>query len=486
MGFPRPAVKSDYDAIVIGSGIAGLVCGSYLAMRGRRVLIAEKHYMVGGYCSSFRRKGFVFDAAVHHISGCGRLSIVGNCLRNLGIRLDFTYLNPMDTLVFPTWSVDIPSAIDEFKARLKQQFPNEAFGVDAFFTDLIKLYWAVLKDDARSAVLDGYQNLTMQGMLDRFFDDPKIKLALSGQWGYLGSPPNELSAVGMCQMLVNYWRDGAYYPAMGTQGFADAIAWKFIEYGGDLLVYHGVEKILVDNGRVWGVRLADGREVRAPVVVSNADPYQTFFNLLDDGIDPDYKEKIRRLKVSPSFFLLYLGLDRGGGLQRLKRGFYFRTEEMDSLWMYVSVPTQIEPRLAPPGKQIVTVVLSLRQEERSVQDWDRLREIKIKETLSWLEEFAPGLSRHVEILEAAVPPTLQKYTSNYRGAPYGWAVTPEQSGMRRLPHETPVDNLYLAGHWTIPGPGVCAVLASGWRTANRILNGKHPARGEHNGYGVTR
>src|SRR4030095_12985355 len=51
---------------------------------------------------------------------------------------------------------------------------------------------------------------------------------------------------------------------------------------------------------------------------------------------------------------------------------------------------------------------------------------------------------------------------------YGWAVIPEQSGMRRLPHETPIDNLYLTGHWTIPGPGVCAVVASGWRVANRI------------------
>ena len=60
-------------------------------------------------------------------------------------------------------------------------------------------------------------------------------------------------------------------------------------------------------------------------------------------------------------------------------------------------------------------------------------------------------------------------TANFCGAPYGWAVTPAQAGPQRLEPQTPIDNLLLAGHWTSPGPGVCAVVGSGWRTANAVL-----------------
>src|SRR5262249_57031954 len=90
------------------------------------------------------------------------------------------------------------------------------------------------------------------------------------------------------------------------------------------------------------------------------------------------------------------------------------------------------------------------------------------EVLDRIEDFVPGLRRHLEVMTVAHPPSGAERTSNFCGAPYGWAVTPQQSGMRRLAHETPIENLYLTGHWTIPGPGVCAVVASGWRVANRI------------------
>src|SRR5262249_62401005 len=90
------------------------------------------------------------------------------------------------------------------------------------------------------------------------------------------------------------------------------------------------------------------------------------------------------------------------------------------------------------------------------------------EVLDRIEDFVPGLRRHLEVMTVAHPPSGAERTSNFCGAPYGWAVTPQQSGMRRLAHETPIENLYLTGHWTIPGPGVCAVVASGWRVANRL------------------
>jgi phytoene dehydrogenase-like protein len=471
----RVGQRAHYDSVIVGGGIAGLVCGTQLAQLGKRTLIVERSAQPGGCCSSFTQKGFTFDVAVHHISGCGRLSIVGSCLRALGIECEFVRLDPMDTIVFPSWSLPIPTRLDAFAASLAQRFPRERAGVDAFFAELVKLYRALLDERRESPTLARYQDLTFAEMLDGFFDDPRIKLGLSGQWGYLGSPPQELSAVGMCQMVVNYWRDGAYYPRGGTQAFADAIAARFVACGGDLLVSTTVRELIADGRRVAGVRLADGRDVGADTVVSNVDPAQTFFRLLDGEVEPAYAERLRAMRVSSPFVLLYLGVDARCDPTRLARGFYFFSEELGGPWLYVSSSTEIEPRMAPPGCHTMTIVASLTPEEEAAGDWRTVQETKVRDVLNRIEDFVPGLRQHVQVMTVAHPPSGAERTSNFCGAPYGWAVIPEQSGMRRLAHETPIDNLYLTGHWTIPGPGVCAVVASGWRVANRIAARESPA-----------
>src|SRR5262249_44832006 len=193
----RVDLRRDYDTVIVGAGIGGLVCGTQLAQRGRRTLIVERSSQPGGRCSSFTQRGFTFDVAVHHIRGCGRLSIVGSCLRALGIECEFVRLDPMDTLVFPSWSLPVPTRLDAFAALVAQRFPRERPGIDAFFAEIVRLYRALLDERRESPTLLRYQDSTFAEMLDAFFEDPRLKLGLSGQWGYLGSPPQELSAVGV-------------------------------------------------------------------------------------------------------------------------------------------------------------------------------------------------------------------------------------------------------------------------------------------------
>lgn len=459
-----------YDVIVIGAGIGGLVCGTFLTKASKKVLIIEQHHTPGGYCTSFKRKGFIFDSAVHHIGGCGRWSIVGRCLKELNISMEFYRLDPMDSLFFPSMSFDIPAEIDEYIALLKQKYPAEKDSIGSFFKDFTKLYWATINDDENSPLINKYKGLTFKETLDEFFDNDELKMLLSAQWGYVGSPPNEVSTIGMCQMLVNYLKDGAYYPKGGTQKFADAITKRFTELGGQLLLSSKVEKILFNNKVATGVKLDDGREIQADAIVSNIDAKQTFLKLAREEIDNAYLHKLYNMKESTSFFLLYLGLGPDVNLSNLKRGFYHSdTSFSKDGWKYISVPTRVDSTLAPGGKQIISVVVSLRNSYDDIQDWDTFKEDMKNSTIKFLETYVPNLSRSIEVIEAATPKTLERYTLNSKGAAYGWAVTPDQTWRERLPHETPIENLYLAGHWTNPGPGVCAVVSSGWRAANLIL-----------------
>lgn len=466
-------IRSGYDVIIIGAGIGGLICGTFLAKSGKKALIIEQHSIPGGYCTSFKRKGYIFDAAVHHIGGCGKWSIVGRCLKELDINVKFIQLDPMDSINFPSFSIDIPAELDDYVNLLKQRFPSESQYLSSFFKEFKGLYRSTFNPESNKMIIK-YRNLTYKEMLDNFFSDERLKMILSSQWGYIGLPPHEVSAIGMCQMLINYLKDGAFYPVGSTQNFANAITQKFIDYGGQIMLSSTVTKILIKDILAKGVLTNKGKELFADIVVSNIDSKQTFTKLIErNEIDSHYLRKIESTKESISFFLLYLGLDKDIDLNTLKRGFYHTSENLkfsNNGWFYISVPTKEDQSLAPDGKQIISVVVSVNKSYEEIEDWNIFKETMKKYTLNYLESLVPDIQDHINVIDAATPKTLNRYTLNSKGAAYGGAVTVDQTWSNRLQHTTPFKNLFLAGHWTNPGPGICAVVSSGWRVANLILS----------------
>jgi phytoene dehydrogenase-like protein len=456
-----------YDVIVIGGGIAGLTCAGILAKNKKRVLLLERHHQVGGYCTSFKRKGFVFDAAVHHIGGCGRYSVVGRLVAELGAKVDFCQLDPMDNLVFRDRTETIPSDIDEFRDSLKKRFSGESQNIDRWFKDIVRLYRAVIQQEGE--ILDHLQDRTYEEFLRDYFQDQALIEILSAQYGYIGIVPRKASAVGMTQMLVNYWKDGAFYPKGGTQRFSDSLAEAFLKLGGELMKRAAVNEILIDKDRCHGVRLEGGEEFYSDKIVSAMDIRSVFRYLIRDNSFGQYRDKLAELVPSITFFLLYLGLGPETDLSALPRGFYFRPLEVGTEWFYLTVPTEEDNSLAPSGGKVINVVVPFPDSVWDDTDMHEFKEVMTQKTLAFLESRAPGIKNHIEVMDSASPATLHRYTHNDRGAAYGWAVSPDQSGKERLSPLTPIKNLYLAGHWTAPGPGVNAVAASGWRIAQHII-----------------
>jgi prolycopene isomerase len=310
-------------------------------------------------------------------------------------------------------------------------------------------------------------------MLNVFFKNEELKMILSGQWGYIGLPPAQASAIGMCQMMINYLKDGAFFPAGGTQEFANVIFKKFVDFGGHVMLSSAAKQILYDGKVVTGVKVEEGIDIPSKLIVSNVDAHRTFFELLQGKLPLPFLQKLEEMKESCSFFLLYLGVSEGIDLSKLKRGFYHTATDMSSIedeWMYVSVPTKICPTLAPANKQIISVVAYTKEGKyNDATGWKSFKESMTQRTINRLEEYVPDIKKHIEVKDAATSKTLERYTSSRDGAAYGWAVTADQIWENRLSPKTPIDNLYLTGHWTRPGPGVCAVVSSGWGVANLIM-----------------
>src|SRR5712675_2090281 len=122
-GEPLPS----YDCIVIGGGIGGLLCANLLTRSGLRVLLVEQHFMVGGFCSTFRRKGFVFDAATHFYPLLGNpATLTGKLLKELEIPTEWVKMDPVDQFHIPGLKAfAVPAGFQEYVLKLKEWFPEE-------------------------------------------------------------------------------------------------------------------------------------------------------------------------------------------------------------------------------------------------------------------------------------------------------------------------------------------------------------------------
>jgi prolycopene isomerase len=138
----------------------------------------------------------------------------------------------------------------------------------------------------------------------------------------------------------------------------------------------------------------------------------------------------------------------------------------------IFVPTRFDPEIAPPGCQIIIIqkLTPVRLEE--VTDWRAHKAAVDAQILGRLREVLPDIDRHVVVRLSASAYTSYHFTNNWQGAMLGWEMSPGQLGSSRLPNATPVENFYLAGHWTQPGGGITPVIISAQRVARTILIGR--------------
>ncbi len=189
-----------YDAIVIGAGIGGLFCANLLAKGGMKVLLLERHFMLGGFCSTFRRKGFVFDAATHFYPLLGNpTTLTGRILRDLEVPTEWVKMDPVDQFHLPGMpTFTVPSEFGPYVEQLKKSFPEEAHNIDAYFAELRQAYMYGLLYYFRGVANDQVEKLerySMAGKLEEHFRDPRLRILLMGDAPHWGSSPDRTSYV---------------------------------------------------------------------------------------------------------------------------------------------------------------------------------------------------------------------------------------------------------------------------------------------------
>ena len=457
-----------YDAIIIGAGIGGLVCGCYLAKAGMKVLIAEQHHTPGGYCTSFRRGTYLFDAAPHCFGSYREDGLMRKILQGLDVdkRLNIYRPDPSDTVVTPGYRVSFHNDMEKTIQGFQECFPQEGVAVRKFFHLLQNV------DPKSFAAL---RKLTFKQLLDQYFADDKIKAILSiPLLGINGLPPSLLSAFVGAKLYSEFLFDGGYVPQGGMQALSDAIAARFQELGGELRLSTLVKKISMHDGAVSGVLINNDDFKPSRYVISNCDARQTFLSLLGkEAVTDEFNLTLKNMTPTMSNFIVYLGMSAGFDPPLNPGTFYYYLNDYNVEGAYHAIYkgdhndyNGFAIRISPDKSTIYT---GMPANYKSPQYWKLNKYDMLERFISKIEETAiPKLSQNIMYKDAATPHTLNRYTLNYHGASYGWAGTPTQiilSSFRKPPF---IRNLYFVGHWTTFGVGISGVAYVGYDTALNI------------------
>lgn len=495
--------KFDYDAIIIGSGIGGLITGAYLAEQGVKVLICEQHNQPGGCFTSFKRKGYTFDGG---IQGCEDGGVFLQLFRKFGLFDRMEFKKSHFAIGTPDFFLRADSVADvgAFYRKLKSVYPHESDGIEkilgdaqaccefmfafqkmpnAMFTPWKEALvgfpgWYRKHSAAVKYAPDFFKNLTviMEDYFKQHVSDPDLYRFLC-QMSYSGSPAS--FGLLFLTFLMDY-----YHPMGGVQVIPDSLAEYITEHGGEMKYRTLVEEILMEGDKAQGIRTEAGETYRAPFIISNGDARRTYLKMLPpDAVPESYKQELRQSTVSESFFTLFLGVDippeeiptRGCShllffpdYKGVDRDAYKGPGDLD---IYTRGPIDInvnsihDPTLAPEGKSAVVIQTGASAEfadnwgtkgGKRTKKYKALKEEVSNRLIATAENVIPGLSKKIEVKFSGTPHTFERYTLNSGGASAGWTFHPQKamnSGLKFLTgFNPPVKNLFQVGHWAM-SPG---------------------------------
>lgn len=498
-----------FDAIIIGGGLGGLTAGAKLAKEGKMVCLIEQHYIPGGCATTFKRKDFTMEVGLHEMDGLDKNDPKTKIFEDLGVFQNVEFLKISEFYRFTNKRIDIviPDNKEGAIRILTKKFSKEEKGIQKFFKKITAIQkeinrlpaerWKLLLLFPIFPLL--YPNLvsntfkTLGAFLDEIIQDEDLKLVLQANLQYYHDDPYSMSLVYFSAAQASYFHGGGHFIKGGSQKLSDYLAKIITDNHGEVLLGNSVEKILMRDKKAVGVEyqktFGQNKEIKQifseNIIANTALP--NVISLLPKENQKSLKQKIENLEKSCSLISIYIGFKKEVKQLGNKHYSTFIFDESvktqkDMLknhtgdfekrnFVFVDY-LQIDSRLAPDGKSfgvICTVDYLSDWKNLSKEEYRKKKEEVAQILFSRLEEVIPGITKEIEYYEVGTSKTIERYTKNPGGTPYGFAQTPKQAGMFRIPNKSPIQNLYFASAWTNPGGGFTGAILSGCFCANEIL-----------------
>ena len=482
--------------VIIGAGLGGLSFGACAARDGHEVVLIDRNSAPGGVMTLAHEGGFSFEQGPLILTDLLEEEPVGSFLSSLGIRLetvrgdrglstpDFDLLPPEDYV--PDWR----------RKRLEELFPADRKGIRAyyrFYDALMELRF--LSGQKKSPLnrlrtlraylrIRPYENMNCRAFTEKLFSDERLRLVFNGILADFCADPEEVQCftlpfvnteTAFDKRIPTEKNGRLYYPSYryivgGCQKLPEALCAYILGRGGQFLPQTTAEKVLIEGGRAVGVRLADGRDLEADLVMSCGSARDFFTEQVgEEHLDEEYRKILREFRPMEAVFMLHLGVDYDpsafqkqslcyyygsydlhAAVERLRAGVYHRGE--DGYLIYF--PDRHATDFAPPGCHCVTVYTVCPDRLRE-GDWESRKEAFAEELIRLAETHLPGLSEHIVAKKIVTAEDYRRLT-HMKKSSFGGTVPVWKQ--RNPPHITPVKGLVFVGQQSENGGGVPIVL----------------------------
>ncbi len=474
-------------AVVVGSGFGGLAAAIRLGVRGFRVTVLERLDQPGGRARVFEQDGFTFDAGPTVITAPFLFEELWElCGRKLADDVDLRPVHPFYRIRFDDGDVfDYSGDPDLMREEIRRFSPGDVAGYERFlamserifetgFTRLGHVpfddFWSMARIIPDMIRLQSH--LTVFRLVARFIKPPKLRQVLSFHPLLVGGNPFATTSIyTLIAYLERKW--GVHFPIGGTGALVDGMLGLIDGLGGELRLNADVVEVLVEDGRARGVRLRSGDEIRADIVVSNADSAWLYRNLVPESARRTWtNRKLERSRYSMGLFVWYFGTKRQypdvahhsillGPRYKGLLDDIFGARLARDFSLYLHRPTTTDPALAPEGMDAFYVLSPVPNLEATV-DW-KSRAEPYREAIAGhlADTVMPGLQSEIITSRVMTPLDFRDELLSFRGAAFSFEPILSQSAWFR-PHNRSkdVDGLFLVGAGTHPGAGVPGVLSS--------------------------
>jgi phytoene dehydrogenase-like protein len=504
VGLPQPLSElaaRDWDAIVVGGGHNGLTAAAYLARAGKSVLVLERREQLGGACTLEQP----FPDSRYLVSPCAYVVglLDGSVIEELDLRRHGYHVVVADPNSWTPFAdgTSFAEFVDEEMtiAHMRENGFSEAdirgsIAYEEMFDRARRLLrggalgdtWKraspsraeieeLLGDDELISVV--FEE-PIADTIDRYVSDPRLKDALFGQGviaAYAGPRDPGTASVHLMHSQGDLEGRGPEwgYVAGGMGRVSFAIAQAALEAGATIAAGVPVARIVPGEG----VELASGDRLRAPVVVSNADPKRNLAMLDPDAVPAAYRQRLERWRVRSPVVKLNAGLSKlptftaAGGIEphramiSIQHGLDAAQEAFEACrlgeprigFCELYFQTAYDPSVAPPGRHTMSAFCQYAPYKLAEGDWEGRRAEIGGLILEAIAAYAPGIHECVEHVQVLGPPDIEAGIGLTGGQIFGGEAMPDQMWDRRLTWRTPIDGFYLCGAATHPAGSVIAL-----------------------------
>jgi len=502
--------------IVIGSGMAGLTAGAYLARAGHQVTVYEQFAEIGGVTATLKREGFGWDLGPLLLEGLGPGEPAGEALAELGVAGQVRLAREDRGMAFPDFALWKP---EEYggpywrREQLKELFPHERDGLDRYYRfydqmmDLVALARQAERASGAAALLlkarmwlafnkvKAMRNWSAAQVMDHFFKGPELKALYTSILADFVVRPSQFPGLGIPTVNVETAFDKriplqvsqagprpAYHYVLGGCGqLVEALAGVIRANGGQIQTNARARQILVEGGRVTGVALEGNHCEPADLVVASGGAHETFYGLLGrERLPADFCARVDNVAFMESVLMVHVGIDFDptpyqraalcyyygaydieGGVDRCQRGEYH--EGRDGFLIYA--PSLHSPELAPAGCHAVTVY-TIAPNHLSEGTWTERRDEMADKLLAEAEKVVPGLRERAQVRVILTPHDFRVRTNQEHHSFGGCAPVMGAAG---APHHTPIRGLWFVGAQSEGNGGVANVIAGTGKAVKTIL-----------------